>query len=257
MSVLRDKMMTDMNTEHEALKMKLQQQEEDRLRVEVIGPGGTSYCRASLKNGVPKMPSPNGVPAVWRVKFYPNDDTTTTTTIIPNFIETVAGLNVRVGGVVVFPFNTATFRTYSFSTDAGHAGFDRTRDDTPQMGRVSFTNADSVLVMCRVGPILFDDFVTLLQQLPRRMPVTDLVRFLKDPRNIINGTVLLSEMKITGVMFREYHIKGILPLLEESIPLHATSRLPSRAVTAVDDEDEDTDDSGCGYCYYYCCRRRR
>ena len=250
MSVLHDKMMTDMNTEHEALKMKLKQQVDDRLRVDVIGTGGT-YFSASLKNGVTKMPS-DGSSAVWLVKFDPNDDTSTTTTI-PNFVDTVAGLKVRVGGVVVFPFKTATFGTLP----AEHSGFDRTRDDTPQMKIVCFTDNDSVIVMCRAGPFLFDDFVTLQQQLPRRMHVTDLVRFLKDQRNTNNGTVLLTEMKITGVMIREYQFKGILPLLEESIPLHATSRLPSRAVTAVDDEDEDTDDSGCGYCYYYCCRRRR
>ena len=65
----------------------------------------------------------------------------------------------------------------------------------------------------RVGPILFEDFVTL----PRHMDVKDLVRFLKDQTNNNNGTVLLSETEIVCVAIRKSQIEGILPLLEESM----------------------------------------
>ena len=244
-------MMTDMNSEHEALKMKMQQLKEDRLRVEITGRhGDPKYYEASMKDGV-SVTKPDGR-SFWDVFFGDNDDDNTNT-IIPNFIETVAGLEVRVSGVVALRLEDLTCRTYT----AESAGF--TRNDTPQMGGVSFTNDNRIGVLGRVGPILYEDYINLSHSLPPQgMKVTELVRFLKNLQtNNNNDTVLLPQLKIERVYFLKSQIPGVLSLLEDTTGGRSTSRLPSRAVTAVDDEDEDTDDSGCGYCYYYCCRRRR
>ena len=94
--------MADMNTEHEALKIKMQQQEEDRLRLALTGPnnGRPVYFEKSMRDGhnVDDIP-------LWKVTFENNDDHNTNT-VIPNFVATVAGLEFRLGDIVVFPFNT-------------------------------------------------------------------------------------------------------------------------------------------------------
>ena len=202
--------MADLITEHEALKMKMQQQEEDRLRVEVIGPGGT-YCRASLKDCV-SATTPDGT-SFWSVFFDSRDGTNTTNTIIPNFVETVAGLELRLGDIVNFKFKTAKFCT----APAEHAGFNRTRDDRPQMGYVCFANDNGVEVIGRVGPILYEDYINLSHSLPHReMNVTDLVRFLKDHQSNNNDMVLLHQLKIERVSFLKTQIPGVLSLLEDT-----------------------------------------
>ena len=124
------------------------------------------------------------------------------------------------------------------------------------MGHVLVGNLrdNGVLVSCRVGPILFDNFVTL----PRRMHVTDLVRFLTDHRtNNPKYTVLLQSLDIKSVMIHKSRIEGILPLFRESmLPpgrcgcsgcVSSVVAAPTvvavtatTAAAAVNDEDEDS-----------------
>jgi len=180
-SVLRDQVVTDLLAELKRKDERIQQQAEDRLRLELTG-----------QNGDPRDGN--------------------NTTIFPNFVETVPGLELRLGGVVLFKLSEATFCI-------PHARFDRTRDDDEQKMRlVLFVSSDAgVRVSAYVGPIRYNDFVTVL---PRRMHVTDLVRFLKDHQtnNTNNGSrVLLSEIEIKMIGIQKSQIKGILPLLEDTM----------------------------------------
>jgi len=187
---------------------RIQQQAEDRLRVEITGRNGDLvYCKTSMKDGVVGL-EPRSQP-LWHVHFDPKDGNNTT--IFPNFVETVAGLELRLGGVVVFKFDEAICVTATTE----NAGFDRTRDDESKMRLVTFVNSDAgVRVSAYVGPIRYNNFVTI----PRRMHVTDLVRFLKDHQTNNNtDTVLLSEIEIKMIGIQKSQIKGILPLLEDTM----------------------------------------
>ena len=121
------------------------------------------------------------------------------------------------GGVVLFKLSEATCYIQ-------HARFDSTRDDEPQMRLILFVSSDDGVRVCgRVGPIRYNDFVTMVT---RRMHVTDLVRFLKDHQtnNTNNGgRVLLSEIEIKMLVIQKSQIKGILPLLEDTMEETATS----------------------------------
>jgi len=213
-SVLRDQVVADLLAELKRKDERIQQQAEDRLRFELTGRNGDLvYCKTSMTHGV-STTYPDGR-SNWHIFFGARHSTTT----IPDFVETVAGLELRVGGIVVFKFNGATFCTRA----AEHAGFNRTRDEEPQLGKVLFTSSDgSVRVLGRVGPIRYNDFVTMV---PRRIHVTDLVRFLKDHQtnNTNNGRVLLPQLQILSVVIHKSQIKGILPLLEDTMEETATS----------------------------------
>ena len=206
-------MMADLIAESKRKDEKLQQQQEDRLRLELMGPGGRPvYFKKSMKDGV-STTEQGGIPS-WDVIFEGNDDNNTI--IIPNFIETVIGLELRLGGIVEFKFNQAKFWT----APAEVAGFDRTRDDKPQMANVGFNNASGVSIWGRVGPILYEDYINLTQSLPHQglgMKVPDFVRFMNDHQtNNNNDTVLLPILQIMDVTFLKSQIPGILSLLEDT-----------------------------------------
>ena len=140
--------------------------------------------------------------------FHPSDDTTT----IPNFVEIVAGLEVRVGGIVVYRFRDAIF-----FTDAR----DRTRDDEKQMRSVHFgvgnfydfepRGSIVVTVIGEAGPILFNDYRNAL---PEDLKVPQLVEFLTRHRADNNDdAVLLQNLRLNAVVFDKSYIDGILSLL--------------------------------------------
>ena len=217
-SVLRDRAMQDLQTEHEALKEKLNRQQEAQLRVEITGRDGNPvYCQTSMKDG--GSSTTRGDIPLWQVFFVDNDDNNT---IIPNFIDTVEGLVIRLSGNAIFRFDEAMFGTV-----LGNNGFDRTRDDVPQMGNVAFViNKDTgmrddshgrdIMLFARVGPILYHDFMNTLPQEP--ILVRDLVIFLNANRNNNNNhnnhAALLGEMRIDSLIFPYSQITGILSLLK-------------------------------------------
>ena len=86
------------------------------------------------------------------------------------------------------------------------------------MANVFFYNVNSIRVIGRVGPILYEDYINLEHSLPHQvMKVTDLVQFLKDHQtNNNNETVLLPQLQILSVLFIKSQIKGILPLLKDT-----------------------------------------
>jgi len=207
-SVLRDQVVADLLAESKRKEEIIQQQAEDRLRLELTGRNGDLvYCKTSMKDDVGW---PRSQP-LWLVHFDPKDGNNNT--IFPNFVETVPGLELRLGGVVVFKFDEAICVTATTE----NAGFDRTRDDESKMRLVTFVSSDAgVRVSAYVGPIRYNDFVTI----PRRMHVTDLVQFLKDHQtnNTNNSSrVLLSEIEIKMIVIQQSQIKGILPLLEDTM----------------------------------------
>ena len=210
-SVLRDQVLTDSIAE-------LKREREDRLRLAFTGPGGRPvYFEASMRDGV-NVTRPDGIP-LWKVIFEDNDDHNTST-IIPNFVATVAGLEIRLGDIVMTNFN----QMECYTAPAGDAGFDRTRDDKPQMINVGFNNGNGVHVRGRVGPILYEDYINLRRHL-LTYQVTELVRLMKNHQtNNNNETVLLPQLQILSVLFIKSQIKGILPLLEDTTGGLSTSK---------------------------------
>jgi len=208
-SVLRDQVVADLLAESKRKEEIIQQQAEDRLRVEITGRHGDPvYYEASMKHAF-RESKPDGM-SVWHVPF-DFDPRYGTNTTVPNFVETVAGLELRVGGIVVFKFNGAIFCKRSVEMT-----------DEPQMGKVDFLSSDDGVRVCsRVGPIRHNDFVTYL---PRQCPVTNLVRGLKDYQTINNtDAVLLPQLQIQSVHVHESQINGILPLLNDTTGETSTS----------------------------------
>ena len=188
-AVLRDPVMVDLIAESEQKDEQIEQQQEDRLRIEITGRNGTlKFCQGSMKNGV-SVTGPDNTPK-WEVQFDQSDDFNTT---IPNFIDTVEELEVRLGGVVQFQFDEAHVHSaYDLDPEGDNTGFDRRTRDT----------ATVAAVYGGIGPVLYDQFVNIENQLtslhePERAP---LLRSL--------------DLKIEKVVFDKSKIRGILSLLE-------------------------------------------
>ena len=131
-------------------------------------------------------------------------------TLIPNFLETVAGLEVRVGGVVIMKVRAATV----VLSAADETGFDRTHDEEPQMGIVTFVNADGVSLMGRIGPILYENYINL----PRNITVPGLVQFWTEHPTMnttANATMVVPQLQLLAVSFLQSQIPGLRPFLEE------------------------------------------
>ena len=217
-SVLRDRAMQDLQTEHDELRNELNRQQQAQLRVEITGRDGDPvYCQTSMQDVVSAttrdgIPLTRGGIPLWQVIFDDNDNNNTS---IPNFIDTVNGLELRLSGNVVFPFDEAIF----FPKLSDKSGFDRTRDDVAQMGNIFFrvgSRGRTIVLSGRVGPILYHDFMTTFFE---GIAVPDLVRLLNANRNNNNNNnnrqeVLLQELKIESVVFPTSRITGILALLK-------------------------------------------
>ena len=150
------------------LLVERRQQEDDRLRLEVTGQNGKpKYYKASMRDGQ-MTPTRSG--------FYVFFNRP----LLPNFVDKIPRLEVRLGGVNVAPF----YQMLVVTSTAERAGFDRTRDNAPQLGRIQFfsNRNDGVQVFGCVGPILPSDYANL----PDTMAVADLVRFVKHYQ-AING----------------------------------------------------------------------
>ena len=184
-----------------ALQQKFEQHQDDWLRLELTGTCGDPNCdEGSMKDGFSyNETTTNGeIASSWVVPFDHS---------IPNFVETVAGLEIRVSGVVVLRLKKA--RIYTQPPE--RAGFDRTRDDELQMGRFRLSDGNGIAVLGRVGPILYEDY----NNLPTGTPVPEFVQFLTDHRtNNPNGPMLLQKFKVTRVGFRKSDIPGILSVLQ-------------------------------------------
>ena len=183
-----------------ALRQKLEQHQDDWLRLELTGTcGDPTYNEGSMKDGFSFNEIINGeVTSFWLVPFDHS---------IPNFVETVNGLELRMSGVVVLRLKKARIYTYS----PERAGFDRTRPDTPQMANIGFNYDNGVRLFGRVGPILYEDYINL----PTGTPVPNFVRFLEDHRtNNPNEPMLLHELKVQQVLFCKSDIPGIMSVLQ-------------------------------------------
>ena len=221
-----------LQTNQDALQQQFQQEREDRLRVELKGPAGGDplHCATSMKRGYTDKGDHN-IPH-WVVRFHHSFDGVNNVvrdskypdniyTLIPNFLETVTGLEVRVGGVVIMKVRAATV----VLSAADETGFDRTHDEEPQMGIVTFVNADGVSLMGRVGPIIFENYVAL----PRNITVFGLVRFWTEhstTNNNTDATVVLPQLQLLAVSFLQSQIPGLRPFLEEDTTT-TTGRNPS------------------------------
>ena len=94
-----------LNGDREVWKQELEREREERLCVEMMGPGGVDkYYQASMKDGYTNT-LPSYADPFWFVQFDHNADNNNSTS---NFVDTVvAGLELRVGGVVVLRLNEA------------------------------------------------------------------------------------------------------------------------------------------------------
>ena len=189
-SVLRDPVLADLLAESKRKDERIQQQEEDRLRLEVTGRNGKpKYYKASMRDGQ-MTPTGNG--------FYVFFNRP----LLPNFVDKIPRLEVRLGGVNVAPF----YQMLVVTSTAERAGFDRTRDNAPQLGRIKFfsNRNDGVQVFGCVGPILPSDYANL----PDTMAVADLVRFVKHYQTI-NGPYMMCYLKILSIFVPKCQINGI------------------------------------------------
>ena len=111
------------------------------------------------------------------------------------------------------------------------------------MGFVAFHNDNGVLVIGRVGPILYEDYINLCHSLPPQgMKVPDFVRFMNDHQtNNNNDTVLLPILQIMDVTFLKSQIPGILSLLEDTTTenLNATPDNQPTTVSPVVSQEQD------------------
>ena len=189
-SVLRDQVVADLLAESKRKDERIQQQEEDRLRLEVTGQNGRpKYYKASMRDGQ-MTPTRSG--------FYVFFNRP----LLPNFVDKIPRLEVRLGGVNVAPF----YQMLVVTSTAERAGFDRTRDNAPQLGRIKFfsNRNDGVQVFGCVGPILPSDYANL----PHTMAVADLVRFVKHYQTM-NGPYMMCYLKILSIFVPKCQIDGI------------------------------------------------
>ena len=129
---------------------------------------------------------------------------------IRNISETIVGLEVRVGGFVVHRLNP---RARYWVYPARRAGFDRTREDQPQMGNIGFSDDNLVRIKGCIGPILYENYMNL----PNRGTVAQLVRLLTEHRtNNPNETVVEQELKVESVAFYKHDVTTVFSLLEEA-----------------------------------------
>ena len=151
--------------------------------------------------------SPDGLQ--WVVLFNQSDDDDTDSTF-PNFImDTKKELELRLGEVVVFPFNAA--RLY-ISLEEGNVAFERSRE-TPQMGRVRFeidNNGSNIVaaVFGRFGPIGYDQYQNLYTTTSTTPGTGECSTY--NMETVLMLTRLC--LKIDKVVFNKSKISGILSL---------------------------------------------
>jgi len=222
-SVLKDRTVADLMTEIEELKKEAQRKDDERLRVEITGPHGSPvYYQASMKDGY-AMPPVDSSDDFW----VPFDAQNHNHTTVLNLAATIEGLEVRLGGVLVFKFSHTVMTTASVASHMN--GFDQEHLDIPQMGNIFFRNDghpellydDYAVSMLRgkIGPLLYDEYDALSSQMSRShwavTAVPDVVNnVINTNRNNNNNPQLLQDLVITGVQFQKSNILGIISLME-------------------------------------------
>ena len=195
---------------------RLQQHQEEQLRVQITGPVSTCgrprrpiYFEASMREGYPgTLPSGDGTScddtAVWNVRFDQYADTNTD--ILPDVLVTGHEdvFELRLSGNNVFRFDETT-------TVYKYGRFPRTpRVVTPQWRFVGFgisgSRGPSVILFVKVGPISYRDFMALFPK-RRSIGIPELIRRLKAKHNNY-------EMHIASVAFPKFRITSLLALLE-------------------------------------------
>ena len=193
-SVLRDQVMADILAVSKQKDERIQRQEEDRLRLEVTGRNGKpKYYKASMRDGQ-MTPTGDG--------FYVFFNRP----LLPNFVDKIPRLEVRLGGVSVAPFH----QMIAVTMPVERAGFDRTRGNAPQLGRIQFfsNRNDGVQVFGSMGPILPSDYANL----PATMAVADLVQFVKHYQAIDGPYIsayMMCYLKILSIFVPTCQINGI------------------------------------------------
>jgi hypothetical protein len=250
-SVLRDQVVADLLAESKRKDERIQQQEEDRLRLEVTGRNGKpKYYKASMRDG---QLTPTG--SGFYVFF--------NRPLLPNFVDKIPRLEVRLGGVNVAPF----YQMLAVTMPVERAGFDRTRGNAPQLGRIQFfsNRNDGVQVFGSMGPILPSDYANL----PATMAVADLVRFVKHYQAIDDGPYMMQHMmcylkilsifvptcQINGINFLDTPDKGTtkknvwgeektIAVVDEAVPLVVVEEehaVPSDEEDGEEEEEEEDD----------------
>lgn len=222
-SVLKDRTVADLMTEIEELKKEAQRKDDERLRVEITGPRGSPvYYQASMKDGYAKWPVDSS-DDFW----VPFDAQNQNHTTVLNLAATIEGLEVRLGGVLVFKFSHNVMETASIASQL--TGFDPDHLDTPQMGTVIFRNDGHPELLYddypvseirgKIGPLLYDEYNALTSQMSRShwavTAVPDVVNnVINTHRSNNNNPQLLQDLVITGVQFTKTNIPGIISLME-------------------------------------------
>eukprot|EP00751_Fragilariopsis_kerguelensis_P017344 CAMPEP_0170837402 /NCGR_PEP_ID=MMETSP0734-20130129/2731_1 /TAXON_ID=186038 /ORGANISM="Fragilariopsis kerguelensis, Strain L26-C5" /LENGTH=243 /DNA_ID=CAMNT_0011204553 /DNA_START=48 /DNA_END=779 /DNA_ORIENTATION=+ len=194
-SVMRDKTLTDLNTEIEELR----KERDERLLVEVTGPDGTPvYYQASMKDGINSDYNDDGN-ITWLVQFEQQKNGEGDDIVLP-LVESIEGLEFRLGGIVALKMNRLQIFCKLLCL-----GTNKTK---PKMGGVIFhegyrSETETVCAISgKIGPILFDDCRAL-----NGININELKAVAHD-----NGQA--QDLIITSVEFTKTKINGIISLLE-------------------------------------------
>jgi hypothetical protein len=243
--VLRDSTVDKLKNENDGLRELL----DERLLLQITGQDGSPiHYETSMKNGTSKQG--DNERDLWVVNMIGSDnkENTFNDNVIPlnNSIEKY--LEIWVGGQFLqrFDLNTCRLRRMIGTND----GFDRDIKDVPQMGLIAIlpTLDASVyssvpIVYAKFGPILFDEY----HDLPQQMSMRELIY----RRTSNNGASKISMIK--RLLFRKSKIRGVVSLLEKLGVSTTTTSKATTAVTAattviaangIDNEEDDDDDNG-------------
>ena len=146
-------------------------------------------------------------------------------TTVLNLAATIEGLEVRLGGVLVFKFSHNLMENATVFSQS--PGFDPDHLDIPQMGNIFFRNDGHHELLYddfavseirgKIGPLLYNDYAYIL---PGRIAVPRLMDLINEYRNNNNNPrqpprfQSLQDLVITGVQFTKSNITGIISLME-------------------------------------------
>ena len=193
-AVLKDKTVTDLTRENEELR----EREEERLLVEITGRGGTPvYYQTSLKDGKTHPFESD----LWNVCFKQKKNENGEDIVLP--LNLIKNLEIRLGGIVV-----SDMKYLSTDIEGGGCTFSDNEENS-QVGNIYWGYLDKSIspiqyLLCRVGPVLFEDYLSLIGDNFRGLTDASIdsfpVRFNQTQANLMINGVGIKKDKIGSLL---------------------------------------------------------